>query len=94
MSVVEIDGSKLTVKAISGNLHLGGQDFDKNILNYVIEKFKADTGVDLTADTKKKALKRVRASVVRAKESLSFREDASVHVMILSQIKNKISKFQ
>ncbi|PAV63640.1 hypothetical protein WR25_05803 [Diploscapter pachys] len=80
VTVAEIEGPRLIVKAVSGNLHLGGQDFDKNLLDYVIEKFKADTGVDLTADTKKKALKRVRAAVIKAKESLSFREDASVHV--------------
>ncbi|PAV84032.1 hypothetical protein WR25_14461 [Diploscapter pachys] len=80
VTVAEIEGSRVIVKTISGNLHLGGQDFDKNLLDYVIETFKTETGVDLTDDTKKKALKRVRAAVVKAKESLSFREDASVHV--------------
>ena len=80
MTVAEIEGPRLIVKAVSGNLHLGGQDFDKNLLDYVIETFKTKTGVDLTADTKKKVLKRVRAAIVKAKEALSFREDASVHV--------------
>ncbi|PAV67055.1 hypothetical protein WR25_18393 [Diploscapter pachys] len=80
VTIAEIEGPRLTIKAISGNLHLGGQDFDKNLLDYVIETFKTETGVDLTDDTKKKALKRVRAAVVKAKESLSFRENASVHV--------------
>ena len=80
MTIVEIEGPRVIVKAISGNLHLGGQDFDKNLLDYVIETFKTETGVDLTADTKKKVLKRVRAAVVRAKEALSFRENAFVHV--------------
>lgn len=63
------NGPKFEVKAVGGDMHLGGEDFDNKMLNYCVEQFKRKNKMDLT--TNAKALRRLRSECERAKRSLS-----------------------
>ena len=63
VSILELGDGVFEVKATSGNNHLGGDDFDQRIMNWLIEEFKKDTGIDLSTD--KMADQRLN-SVIRA----------------------------
>jgi len=69
VSVLEIGDGVIEVKATSGDTHLGGDDFDACITDWLIQQFKKDTGVDLSAD--KVAMQRLREAAEKAKCDLS-----------------------
>ncbi len=69
VTIMEMGGGVFEVKSTSGDTQLGGQDMDNTLLEYVINKFKEDTGIDLRND--KNAMIRVREAVEKAKIELS-----------------------
>lgn len=69
VSLLSIQGGVFTVKATAGDTHLGGQDFDTNILEFFQGEFKKKTGQDISEDAR--ALRRLRTAAERAKRSLS-----------------------
>ena len=69
VSVLEIGDGVFEVLATNGDTHLGGDDFDKEILNWLISEFKREHGIDLTND--KMALQRLRDAAEKAKIELS-----------------------
>ena len=69
VTVMEFGGGVFEVKSTSGNTQLGGTDMDNVLVNYIIDSFKIDTGMDLRND--KMAMQRVRESAERAKIELS-----------------------
>jgi len=69
VSVLQLGDGAVEVKATSGNNHLGGDDFDACIVNWLIANFKETESIDLTAD--KTALQRVREAAEKAKIELS-----------------------
>jgi heat shock protein 1/8 len=69
VSLLHIQGGVFTVKATAGDTHLGGQDFDTNLLEYFQSEFKKKTGHDISEDAR--ALRRLRTAAERAKRSLS-----------------------
>jgi len=69
VSILELGDGVFEVLATSGNNHLGGDDFDQRIMNYLIEEFKKETGIDLSND--KLADQRLKEAAEKAKIELS-----------------------
>ncbi|WP_341764213.1 molecular chaperone DnaK [Candidatus Tisiphia endosymbiont of Beris chalybata] len=69
ISILEIGNGVFEVKSTNGNTFLGGEDFDAKILNYLIEEFKKDSGIDLRNDSL--ALQRLKEEAEKAKKELS-----------------------
>ena len=69
VSVLEVGGGVIEVKATNGDTHLGGDDWDEAIVNHVADAFKRDQGVDLRKD--RQALQRLREAAEKAKIELS-----------------------
>lgn len=69
VSILELGDGVFEVKATSGNNHLGGDDFDSRIMEYLIDTFKKDTGIDLGKD--KMAMQRLKDAAEKAKKELS-----------------------
>jgi heat shock protein 1/8 len=69
VSLLSIEDGVFEVKATAGDTHLGGEDIDSRLVNYVVEEFKRKNKVDLSDN--KKALRRIRTASEKAKRSLS-----------------------
>ena len=69
ISILELGDGVFEVKSTAGDTHLGGDDFDRRIINWLIDEFKADTGIDLSQD--RMALQRLREAAEKAKIELS-----------------------
>ncbi|MGB0088517.1 MAG: molecular chaperone DnaK [Planifilum fulgidum] len=69
VSILEIGDGLFEVKATSGNNKLGGDDFDQAIIDYLVEEFKKEHGIDLTGD--KMAMQRLKDAAEKAKKDLS-----------------------
>ncbi|CAI4423833.1 BAF_collapsed_G0029450.mRNA.1.CDS.1 [Saccharomyces cerevisiae] len=78
VSLLHIAGGVYTVKSTSGNTHLGGQDFDTNLLDHFKAEFKKKTGLDISDDAR--ALRRLRTAAERAKRTLSSVTQTTVEV--------------
>lgn len=78
VSLLHIAGGVYTVKSTSGNTHLGGQDFDTNLLEHFKAEFKKKTGSDISKDAR--ALRRLRTAAERAKRTLSSVTQTTVEV--------------
>ncbi len=76
VSLLEIGGGVIEVKATSGNNHLGGDDFDQRIMDWLIDNFKKDTGIDLSND--KQALQRLKDASERAKIELTTKMETQI----------------
>jgi len=75
-----LDVSKETVKVIGtgGNTHLGGDDFDQRVMNWVVDNFKKDQGIDLSKDTL--ALQRIKEAAEKAKIELSSSLETEINL--------------
>ena len=69
VSILTVENGRFEVKAVGGDMHLGGEDFDNRMLNYCVQQFKRRNKKDIT--TNAKALRRLRSECERAKRSLS-----------------------
>ncbi|XP_023946105.2 heat shock protein 68-like [Bicyclus anynana] len=79
VSVLSIDeGSLFEVKATAGDTHLGGEDFDSRLVNYLAGEFKRKHAKDLSANPK--ALRRLRTAAERAKRTLSSSTEANLEI--------------
>lgn len=78
VSLLHIAGGVYTVKSTSGNTHLGGQDFDTNLLEHFKAEFKKKSGLDISGDSR--ALRRLRTAAERAKRTLSSVTQTTVEV--------------
>jgi L1 cell adhesion molecule like protein len=83
VSLLSIQGGVFNVKATAGDTHLGGQDFDTNLLEFFKTDFKKKTGVDISDDAR--ALRRLRTAAERAKRSLSSVSQTTAEIDSLSQ---------
>jgi molecular chaperone DnaK len=77
VSILDIGSDTVEVKATNGDTHLGGDDFDQIIINYIIGEFKKESGVDLSQDTL--ALQRIKESAEKAKIELSSATDTEIN---------------
>ncbi len=78
ITVLELGEGVFQVKATNGDTHLGGDDFDKVILDYLAEEFKKENGVDLRKDAQ--ALQRLRDAAEKAKIELSSSMEAEINL--------------
>ncbi|KAK4229704.1 heat shock protein 70 family [Podospora fimiseda] len=78
VSLLNIQGGVFTVKATAGDTHLGGQDFDTNLLEYFQKEFTRKTKKDLSGDAR--ALRRLRTACERAKRTLSSGAQTTVEI--------------
>ena len=69
VSILELGDGVFEVKATNGDTHLGGDDFDKRIMDWMVDDFKAKNGIDLSTD--KMAMQRLREAAEKAKIELS-----------------------
>ncbi len=83
VSVLDISDDTVEVKATNGDTHLGGDDFDKAIIDWLISEFKSETGLDLTKD--QMALQRVKESAEKAKIELSTSQETEINQPFIAQ---------
>jgi molecular chaperone DnaK len=82
VSILELGDGVFEVKATSGNNHLGGDDFDQRIMDYLIDTFKKDTGIDLRND--KMAMQRLKDAAEKAKKELSSTLTTTISLPFIS----------
>ncbi|PKW11090.1 molecular chaperone DnaK [Streptomyces sp. 1222.5] len=78
VSLLEIGDGVIEVKATNGDTHLGGDDWDQRIVEYLAKRFKGQYGIDLAAD--KMAVQRLREAAERAKIELSSSSETSINL--------------
>ncbi|WP_314038266.1 molecular chaperone DnaK [Dietzia sp. CH92] len=78
VSLLDIGDGVVEVRATSGDNHLGGDDWDQRIVDWLVDKFKAQNGIDLTKD--KMALQRLREAAEKAKIELSSGQSTSINL--------------
>jgi molecular chaperone DnaK len=83
VSLLEIGDGVIEVKATSGDNHLGGDDWDQRIIDWLVDKFKAAHGIDLTKD--KMAMQRLREAAEKAKIELSSSQQTSINLPYITQ---------
>ena len=82
VSVLDISADTVEVKATNGDTHLGGEDFDKRIIDWIIAEFKKDQGIDLSKDTL--ALQRIKEAAEKAKIELSTAMETEINQPFIS----------
>ncbi|GLV14140.1 chaperone protein DnaK [Alicyclobacillus hesperidum] len=82
VSILELGDGVFEVKATSGNNHLGGDDFDNRIMQYLIDTFRKDTGIDLSHD--KMAMQRLKDAAEKAKKELSSTLTTTISLPFIS----------
>ncbi len=82
VSIIEIGDGVIEVLATAGNNHLGGDDFDQKITDYMISEFKRTEGVDLSND--KMALQRLREAAEKAKKELSSASTTNINLPFIT----------
>ena len=78
VSIIDIGDGVIEVLATSGNNHLGGDDFDKKLMDYMIEDFKNKEGIDLSKDSM--ALQRIKVAAEQAKKELSSAAQTTINL--------------
>jgi len=78
VTVLELGEGVFEVKATAGDTHLGGDDFDQKVIDYLVEEFKKEQSVDLAAD--KQALQRLRDAAEKAKVELSTTLETEINI--------------
>ncbi len=82
VSILELGDGVFEVLATSGNVHLGGDDFDNKIADYIVEEFKKQEGIDLSKD--KMAMQRIKEAAEQAKIDLSGVTKTSINLPFIT----------
>ncbi len=82
ISILEIGDGVFEVKSTNGDTHLGGEDFDLKIIDYLADEFKKDNGIDLRSD--KLALQRLKEAAEKAKIELSSSNETEVNLPFIT----------
>jgi molecular chaperone DnaK len=77
VSVLDVEADTIEVKATNGDTHLGGDDFDKRIIDWILEEFKKQEGIDISGDPM--ALQRVKEAAEKAKIELSTAGETEIN---------------
>ena len=78
VSVLELGDGVFEVKSTNGDTHLGGEDFDNKIVDYILDSFKSDTGIDLRNDAA--AMQRIKDEAEKAKKELSSATEIEINL--------------
>ena len=82
ISILEIGDGVFEVKSTNGDTHLGGEDFDLQIIDYLADEFKKDNAIDLRQD--KLALQRLKEAAEKAKIELSSSTETEVNLPFIT----------
>ena len=82
ISVLEVGDSVVEVRATNGDTHLGGDNFDELILDWLVDEFKKDQGIDLKSD--KMALQRLKEAAEKAKIELSSTQETEINLPFIT----------
>jgi molecular chaperone DnaK len=82
ISILELGEGTFQVKSTNGDTHLGGEDFDQRIMDWLIAEFKKDQGIDLSKD--KTALQRLKEAAEKAKVELSSTQQSEVNLPFIT----------
>lgn len=82
VSILEIGDGVFEVKSTNGDTHLGGEDFDNRIIDFLVDDFKKQTGVDLSQD--RMALQRLKEAAERAKHELSSMMETEINLPFIT----------
>ena len=86
ISILQLADGVFEVRSTAGDTYLGGEDFDQRIMDWLIEDFERETGIDLRQD--RMALQRLKEASERAKCELSTAEDSSINLPFISADRN------
>lgn len=86
VSVIDIGDNIIEVLATSGDNHLGGDDFDERIVNYLVEQFKISDGINLSKDVS--AMQRLREEAEKAKKELSSSVTTNINLPFIAMSKD------
>lgn len=86
VSVIDIGDNVIEVLATSGDNHLGGDDFDERIVNYLVEQFKISDGINLSKDAS--AMQRLREEAEKAKKELSSSVTTNINLPFIAMVKD------
>jgi len=78
ISILELGDGVFEVKSTNGDTHLGGEDFDQKLIDYIADEFKKDQGIDLRSD--KMALQRIKEAAEKAKMELSTSMETDINL--------------
>ena len=87
VSILELGDGVFEVKSTAGNNHLGGDDFDERVANYLVTEFKKEHGIDLSKDAM--AMQRVKDAAEKAKKDLSSMTTTQISLPFITQNENK-----
>ncbi len=82
VSILELSGGTFEVLATNGDTHLGGDDFDKKVMDWMVESFKKENGIDLSQD--KMAAQRLKEAAEKAKIELSSMTQTSINLPFIT----------
>ena len=82
ISILEVGDGVVEVKSVDGDSHLGGRDIDQQIIRFIADKFKAETGIDVMKDTL--ALQRIDEAAEKAKHELSTQSESEIFLPFLA----------
>lgn len=82
ISVLEVSGDLVEVLSTNGDTHLGGDDFDQALLDFIADKFKAENGIELRKDPM--ALQRLREAAEKAKKELSASQTTDINLPFIT----------
>ena len=87
VSILELGDGVFEVLSTAGNNHLGGDDFDEKVMDYLVEEFKKENGIDLSKD--KMAMQRIKEAAEKAKKDLSGMSSTEISLPFISQNEDK-----
>ena len=82
VSIIEIGDGVIEVKATNGDTHLGGDDYDQKIIDWLVSEFKAKEGIDLSGD--KMAMQRLKEAAEKAKKELSSTTTSNINLPFIT----------
>jgi len=82
VSIIEIGDGVIEVKSTNGDTHLGGDDYDQKIINWLVSEFKAKEGIDLSGD--KMAMQRLKEAAEKAKKELSSTSTSNINLPFIT----------
>ena len=92
VSILEIGDGVFEVKSTSGNNHLGGDDFDEKVIEYLVADIKKEHGIDLSDD--KMAMQRIKDAAEKAKKELSGMSSTTISLPFLAQNENGVVNYE
>ena len=86
ISILEVGDNVVEVRATNGDTFLGGEDFDQRVIQYLVEEFKRDNGIDLSKD--RMALQRLKEAAEKAKQELSSTMETEINLPFITADQN------